>query len=327
MSASMNYQSQNSQSSQNYRALSATGGSLVVCLVTSAAVYLAADSRYANAPPRIRDSARKLILCGPTALCGLSGLVRFTRTEYDRHGNHLGRESTFELSDVVEKLRFENAAGVEPELASWFAKRLHQELAPIWERFAIDLDELPFEDNGQQGKSMDTLSLRLAQLFYVNREGSSRTFLATIDLTHSLRRSKSGRYSCVLEEPVVRRLFFGAVSDPCLYVRGARRCVRPEPRCGSVEGDAEALRIIDGIFARARHVGHCAAAIGGPVDVAVIDSSGRRWLKQKQKWGVAILRNRRRDMSGRMPCSLTSDTTLFDPESGSRVRGHTNRIG
>lgn len=281
MSASPNSQSPNSQSPQTYRVLSATGGSLVVCLITPAAVYLAADSRYANAPPRLRDSARKLIFCGPTALCGLSGFVRFTRSECDAHRNHLGRESTFELADVIERLQFENADGDEPELASWLTKRLHQELAPIWERFAIDLDEPPFGCNGRQGKSTDTLSLRLAQLFYVNREASSRAFLATIDLTHSIRPLESGRFSSVLEEPVIRRLFFGTVADPRLYVRGARRCVRPEPRCGSVEGDAEALRIIDGIFAHARHPGRCAAAIGGPVDVAGIDSSGRRWLKQK----------------------------------------------
>jgi hypothetical protein len=185
------------------------------------------------------------------------------------------------LSDVIERLQFDNSAGDEPGLANCFTRRLHQELAPIWERFAIDLDEPPFGYNGRQGKSIDALSLRLAQLFYVNREASSRAFLATIDLTHSLRPSEFGRFSSVLEEPVIRRLYFGAVADVRLYVRGARRCVHPELRCSSVEGDAEALRIIDGVFARARHGGRCAAAIGGPVDVAVIDSSGRRWLKQK----------------------------------------------
>jgi len=269
----MDFRSRKAPSPQTYRVLAATGGSLVVCLVTPAAVYLAADSRYAHAPPRLRDSARKVIPCGPTSLCGLSGFLRFTRTECAGDGNHPGCESTFELSDVVERLRFENAGGDEPELANSFARRLHQELAPIWERFAADLDELPFGGHGRQGK--------LSQLMYVSREASSRAFLATIDLTHSLRPSESGRFSSVLEEPVIRRLFFGPAAHPRLYVRGARRCVRPEPRFDSVEGDAEALRIIDEVFAHARHPGRCAAAIGGPVDVAVIDPSGRRWLKHK----------------------------------------------
>jgi len=275
------YTSMNPRLPQKYHVLSATGGSLVVCLVTPAAVYLAADSRYAHAPPRLRDSARKLVVCGPTALCGLSGLVRFTRTACHHRSNHLAHQSTFELSDVIEGLCFENAAGDEPELASLLAKRLHLELAPIWERFAIDLDEPPFGYSARQAKSMDNLSLRFAQLFYVNREASGRALVATINLIHSLRRSKSGRYGSILEEPVVRRLLFSAVVDPCLYVRGMRRCVRPEQLSGPVDGDAEALRIIDRIFAQARSATRCAAAIGGPVDVAVIGSSGRRWLKQK----------------------------------------------
>src|ERR1700722_7619258 len=88
---------------QSDRLLSAAGGSLVVCLVTPAAVYLSADSRYANAPLAVRDSARKLIACGQSALCGLSGLLRFTRTECDSEGDLL-HETTFELSDVVDEV-------------------------------------------------------------------------------------------------------------------------------------------------------------------------------------------------------------------------------
>jgi hypothetical protein len=267
-----------SMEKHNCYVLSATGGSLVVCLVTPGAVYLSADSRYAHAPSALRDSARKLVVWGPTALCGLSGLLRFTRTERCGRGVGRVRQSTFDLADVVAGLPFEDANSDEPGLASLFAKRLYLALAPIWERFAIDLDE-PFGYKAAQAKSMD--SLRLAQLFYVSYVTSSRAFLATIDLTHSIHRSNSGRYSSVLEEPVVRRLVFSAAVSPRLYVRGARRCVRPEPFCGPVDGEVEALRIIEGVFADARDSPRCAAAIGGPVDVAVIDSSGRRWLKQK----------------------------------------------
>jgi hypothetical protein len=230
----------------------------------------------------LRDSARKLIVCGTTALCGLSGLLRFTRTEGNHRGDDLARQTTFELSDVVDGLGFEEAAGAEPQLAGMFTTRLHLALAPIWERFALNLDE-PFGYTAAPAKCMDEPSLRLAQLFYANREASGRAFLATIDLTHSLRRSNSGHYSSVLEAPVVRRLLFSPVGQPRLYVRGSRRCVRPEPLCCPVDGDAEALRIIERVFERARHATRCAAAIGGPVDVAVIDAAGRRWLKQKPR--------------------------------------------
>ena len=270
---------------QYYHLLSATGGSLVVCLVTPVAVYLSADSRYARAPLALRDSARKLIVCGPTALCGLSGLLKFTRTECDRRGEGPARQTTFELSDVVEGLGFEGAAGGEPRLASLFTKRLHLALVPIWERFAIDLDE-PFGYSAVQAESKVALPLRLAQLFYANRELSGRTFLATLSLTHSLRRSNCRQYSSVLEAPVLRRLLFSTVKQPRLYIRGMRRCVRPEPLFGPVDGDGEALRIIEEVFERARHTTQCAAAIGGPVDVAVIDAVGRRWLKQKPERGI-----------------------------------------
>jgi len=280
----------NTRLQQNCHLLAATGGSLIVCLVTPAAVYLSADSRYAHAPLGLRDSARKLIVYGPTALCGFSGLLRFTRTECDRRGDDLARQTTFELSEVAEGLGFEAAAGDEPGPAGMFTKRLHLALARIWERFAIDLDE-PFGYTAARAQSGTGPSLRLAQLFYVNRESSGRAFLATIDLTHSLRRSNSGHYSSVLEQPVVRRLLSGAVVEPRLYVRGARRCVRPEPLCGPIDGDAEALRIIEGVFERARHATQCAAAIGGPVDVAVIDTAGRRWLKQKQASRIATHEN------------------------------------
>jgi len=215
-------------------------------------------------------------------LCGLSGLLRFTRTEWDPSGDQLPRHITFELSDVVEGLDFENVAGYEPGLAGLFAERVHIALTPIWKRFAMDLNE-PF-GYGVRKELMAARSLRLAQLFYVNREASGRAFLATIDLTHSLCRSNSGHYNSVLKAPAVR-----------LFVRGARQCVRSEPPCGSVGRDAEALQILEAVFQRARHATRCAAAIGGPVDIAVIDTGGRRWLRQKPecrlpKTGPSVLK-------------------------------------
>jgi hypothetical protein len=289
------FASMNARLLQNFRWLSATGGSLVVCLVTPEAVYLSADSRYVHAPPDLRNSARKLIVFGPTALGGLSGLLRFTRTECDRRGNDLTRQTTFELSDVAEGLDFEGAAGDEPGLADMFTERLHLALAPIWERFTMDLDE-PFGCTAAQAESKAVPSLRLAQVFYVNREPSGRAFLATISLTYSLRRSNSGHYNGVIGVPIVRRLFFSAVVQPGLYVRGARWCVRREPLRGSVDGDAGALRIIERVFERAQIATQCAAAIGGPVDVAVIDAAGRRWLKQKPECRIATDRNQRTEV-------------------------------
>jgi hypothetical protein len=271
----------NLRAQEPHHLLSAIGGSLVVCLATPAAIYLAADSRYAGAPVAVRNSARKLLPFGPTALCGLSGLLRFTRTERVRRGHGIARETTFELSDVVDGLGFEEAPGDEAELSATFTRRLHRALVAVWERFAIDLDE-PFGPSARW-ESAIVRSLRLAELVYVSREPSGRAFLSTIELRHSLRQSSSGQYSSFLEAPSVRQLLYAPVVQPCLYLRGARWCVRPEPLESTVDGDANALDIIERVFERAQYGKRCAAAIGGPVDVAVIDSSGRRWLKQKTK--------------------------------------------
>lgn len=253
--------------------------SLVVCIVTPAAVYLSADSRYIDAPVELRDSARKLTACGPAGLCGLLGLLRFTRTEFERDGDDLARQTTFELSDIVNGLKLEWAACDGPGFAAMFAQRFHEALVPFWERFATELDE-PF-GLSEKASSIVVPSLWLAQLFYVNRAASGRAFLATIDLRHSVRRSSSGRYSSVLEAPVIRPILYSPVVQPGLYARGTRWCARLEPVSSSVHGDVEALKIIEGVFERARLDARCAAAIGGPVDVAVIDTLGRRWLKRK----------------------------------------------
>lgn len=274
----------NSSRNQRRHLLSAAGGSLVVCIVTPAGVYLSADSRYAGVSQSLRDSARKLLACGPTAICGLSGLVRFTRTEYDRHGEDVTSEKTFELSEIVDGLDFDGTAGEEPELSVSFAQRLQQAFIPVWERFANQLDE-PF--GFSRAGWMDGVRLRLAQVFYVNRAGSGRAFLSTIDLEHTVHKSKSGQYGSVLEAPVIRPMFHDLVSRPRIFVRGKRSCAHLEPLSGPVDGDAAALRIIERIFEDARHGARCAAAVGGPVDVAVIDGSGRRWLKRKEQHGIA----------------------------------------
>ena len=268
--------------------LSTAGGSLVVCVVTPAAVYLSADSRYAGAPGALRDSARKLLACGSTAICGLSGLVRFTRTEYARRGDDVTSQTTFELSDIVDGLDFEKAPGEEPGLAQAFAERLHRALVPVWERFAILLDE-PF--GSTRADPMAESPLRLAQLFYVNREGSGRAFLSTIDLKHTVHVSASGHYSSVLEVPVIRPVLHGPVRETRIYVRGKRSCARPELFPDSVDADADALRIIEGVFEDAQRGARCAAAIGGPVDVAVIDGAGRRWLRQKPECRISTGQN------------------------------------
>jgi hypothetical protein len=255
--------------------LSCTGGSLVVCVIAPEAVYLAADSRYAGVSGTLGDSARKLLACGSSALCGLSGLVRFTRTEYDRGVEQASSETTFELSEIVDGLPCEGGEG-EPEVAAGFARGVHRALMPLWERYAIELDEPLGFLRPRVGRR-----LRLAQLFYVNRPASGRAFLSTIDLEHRLVRTRSGRYDSALEMPVIRPVFHDVVVEPRIFVRGKRSCAQVEPICGPIESDGAAIGVIERIFDSARRGLRCASSVGGPVDVAVIDTAGRRWLRRK----------------------------------------------
>ena len=171
-----------------YRTLATAGGSLLVCVATPSAIYLSAASRYADAPRGLRDSARKLLPCGTTALCGLSGLLRFTRTEYELRGEQPASQTTFELADIVDDIQT-HAADQEPALSSLFADSLFQALAPVWAHFTLHLDR-PFGPT--RAGSGDGSMLKLAQLLYANRSASGRAFLCTIDLQHSIRRSPSG---------------------------------------------------------------------------------------------------------------------------------------
>ena len=262
------------------RVMTAIGGSLVLCLVTPAAVYLSADSRYAGAPRTLRNAARKVLPCGPTALCGISGLLRFTRTDYDVREDAPASQVTFELADFIDHIDL-SGSDQEPVLASLFAETLFRTLAPIWADFAHQLQR-PF---GAVNPGSDGPTHSLAQILYVNRSVSGHAFICAIDLAHSMRRSHSGEYSSVLERPVVRPVFHGPVTRERFYIHGRKSCIRLEPFPGAIKSDAQALEAIDRAFRTTQQESRCAKAIGGPVDIAAIDAMGRRWLRQKPAQG------------------------------------------
>lgn len=265
--------------------LSAVGGSLVVCLVTPGAVYLAADSRYAGAKAAVRDSARKLLPCGSSALCGISGLLRFTRTELDRRDETPASQMTFELAEIITSTRFETCEDTEPALASAFAECLYQALVPVWSVFANQLDR-PFNTKGASITNPSILTL--AELFYASWNASDRPFLCTITLKHSFHRSESGQYNSVLKRPVVQPVLDGPVTRPRIYLRGKRSCAYPPPVPGLIKGDFQAVEFIERIFRSAQLKRRCAMAIGGPIDIGVINPLGRRWLREKSACRIPV---------------------------------------
>ena len=246
----------------------------MVCLATPAAVYMAADSRYSPAPRELRNSARKLLSCGPAALCGLSGQLRFTRTDFDLQEDVAPNQITFELADFIERVESTNQ---ELSAAGQFSDSLYRTLAPVWAEFAVKLDR-PF---GATVSACKGKLMRLAELLYASCGASGRVLVETITLRHSMHGSKAGEYRSVLEAPEIRRLFEGRVKSGRFYLRGKKSCAHAEPLTGVIRSDDEALYALHSVFRSTQRNHRCASAIGGPVDVAAIGEFGLRWLRRK----------------------------------------------
>jgi len=254
------------------RSLSVTGGSLLVCVIAPEAVYFSADSRYAGARGALRNAARKLIPWGESALCGLCGLLRFTRTEFDLREDAPVSQRTVEIADVISNLEAAGAQA-EPALSGSLVDSFYRVFAPVWAEFAERLDR-PFS---RSAAASEGATQRLAQLLYANRAASGDVLLRSIDLIHHVSRTGRGDYNSRLEQPVVRTLFEGRALKRRLFVRGRRSCAGTP----AIRRDEPALDAIDRIYRETQSASHCARVIGGPIDVAVIDNAGRRWLRRK----------------------------------------------
>jgi hypothetical protein len=252
--------------------LSSCGGSLILCLLTRNSIYVSADSRYANAPEEIRDSAEKLLAFGSSAVCALSGQLRFTRFEYGLRPDPLNGVRSFELADIVRGLDDCGPPADGRGAVRHFADSLYAGLQPVWESFASDLNE-PF------GLHLDR-PLPLAELMYVDRLRDGRPVLSSIILKHSLHYTEARRYCSVLHSPIVTCRHEGQIERPVVYLQGMKFCARPGNDL-NIPDDAAARTTINNIFNDARRKSRCRAAIGGPIDLAVIDENGRRWLQHK----------------------------------------------
>src|SRR5204863_2347254 len=101
-------------------------------------------------------------------------------------------------------------------------------------------------------------------------------------------RLASGRYCSTLRGPVIQCLHNDWVEHPRVFLQGMKRCVTscdPLLKVTDVQTITEA---INRLYQRAQKSGPCRAAIGGPIDVAVIDSCGRKWLQSKRAFGPLI---------------------------------------
>lgn len=247
----------------------ASGGSLAVCLLTPSVSYLAADSRYTNAPDAIRDTAEKLLNVGSTALCALSGYIHFTRTMGVAIDGADVQNSVRLASFVREADRMSPSGCCGPHA---LAERLFARMQGVWSALASGLDE-PF------GARVGTLE-PLAKLLYLDRAADGRSTLASIELKHVIERV-SAQYTSALEFPLVRVVYEGHALAPTAFIAGSQVGIA---QCGAAEVDDErgALAFIAQVFAKAQRDPTLNNRVGGPVDVAAIGASGRRWLRKKE---------------------------------------------
>ena len=242
-----------------------------MCSLNPEVVYLAADSRYAGLRSPLSDKAQKVIGIGPSALCGFSGMLRFTRTAFEEGA--VIEEETFELPRIIGDLPRLQEQSRPQDIAGAFTEAVQCAVAPIWKRFGAGLDE-PF-------RRAPSPSSRLAELVYLDRAPDGYVSFFTLELRYSSRRTDAHAYDILMEEPVVKNRLFGRVQTPMVHWRGMTSCVVDKGASSSVEFQKDPAATILRAFASAQLTQRCKSAIGGPIDIGSIDAFGRRWVQKK----------------------------------------------
>lgn len=231
-------------------------GTLILYLPAPPGAYVTADSRHDGGDPAQRDQARKIFLCGPAAVCAISGGLRIEAAAD-------GRRETLDLAAAL--ARQSQPADVE-SLAFFEQVRVAMaaDIAAFWTR------------NLANRRTAAPMSLRLGSpslcaILIAARSSGGALALAQIAFPFTERRLEDGTWMHELLEPIVR------LADPARpLAQGRPDCMRAAPAAGEVT-----LEAIDALYARTQEVEFCRALIGGPVDVAMIDESEARWLRRK----------------------------------------------
>ena len=234
---------------------------------------MAADSRFAGLEPPEGDSAEKIVEVGSTGLCGFSGMLRFTRSASDARKRMVLRASTFELPAIIRQsltLRETSTHGRFPE---HFAEAVWGAVSPVWRRFASGLDE-PF---GRLG-----VRCRLADMVFLDRSSDGCVTCFTVRLQYSTHQIDARSFESRLEPPVIKGTISGAVSRFALHCFGMTSCIGEIPGIDFIHFQQAPANAIVEVFASAQRSKRCRSAIGGPVDIAVINRSGRYWIQSKR---------------------------------------------
>ncbi|MEZ5399421.1 MAG: hypothetical protein R2729_07105 [Bryobacteraceae bacterium] len=233
-------------------------GTLILFLPTQHGFYVTADSRHDGGPAAEADQARKIFLCGPSAVCAISGALRMTVTRPN------GEAATFDLSAGLEKV----AKDAPPDLTpAQVAAAIYADLRTFWVQYLASPIGAPL--------SSRTLARSVSTILVARRlPGSGQMELVQIQFPFTETRVDKG-WVHELRPPAIHP----ADAERPL-AQGKTECmgIRPdEPP--SVETREETLATIDALYTRTQSDSYCKSIIGGPVRVAVIDVEGARWLR------------------------------------------------
>jgi hypothetical protein len=236
-------------------------GTLILYLPASHGLYVSADSRHDGGDPAQADEARKIFLCGPEAVCAISGALRLTVTRPS------GEKATLDVVQLLDDLSRDLPAEA---TAQNVARLLDEKIAAFW-------NEHLTKPVGSR-LSARTLAPSLCTVLFVRRGA-----LAQIQFPFREQFKEGVGWNHERLTPVIIE------SDPARpLAQGKTECmgIRPD-QPPLIETREETLATIRVLYRRTESDDYCRAIIGGPIDIAVIDDGGSRWLARKGPAGVA----------------------------------------
>jgi hypothetical protein len=227
-------------------------GTLHIAICGRDRVIVCSDSRgHSDSGPK-GDDFEKLFRAGRRTLCGIGGVLMLGPDSYV--SNRIVKLCADEkLEDHPRKLLLAIASDMQGAIAELFMEH--------------PLPDLPFAFSA----------------FSIQRTSTGQIDL--LDLEFPIVRDSAGRR---LGTPAVRTHIEGRVPPgPFVYHIGRGDCLTkgPERKLDPNASDDILLRGIDNIFAGVQAENEsCRDEVGGPIDIATIDSTGFHWLRKKPIW-------------------------------------------
>ncbi|MEZ5353145.1 MAG: hypothetical protein R2762_10960 [Bryobacteraceae bacterium] len=234
-------------------------GTLILFLPAQHGYYVSADSRHDGGPAAEADEAKKIFLCGPHAVCAISGALRMTVTRPS------GDAATFDLSAALD--RAARAATIDVR-ANVIAAAIYAELRTFWVQHLA----MPVAAR----LSERTLAPSVSTILFAHRDpDTGKVELAQIQFPFVETQVAGGAWTHELRPPVIRPADaarpLAQGKTECMMIRA------DEPP--AVETRAQTLATVKALYARTQTDDYCKSIIGGPIHVAVLDEEGARWLE------------------------------------------------